>query len=320
MSLQFRGTAPAVRRTAIAALVSLNFSCASISPRTVTTPVVATSTTPLPDVVADTRTLEQPSNDARLDALQKLLRKRGLGFSLQPFSNASRQRDSREQGNNVVLDPFGGDGPHIIVGAHLDAVALSGGGQSRGMVDNGAGVVVLMRVVEALRSHKLRHRFQFVFFDMEESGLQGSAFFAKSVDRTKVTSMVNVDIAAYGDTILSGPTTGAGTAPLHQALARVCGARDYSCLRFAAFPLGDDRSFQAAGIPAISIGVLPALEAHQVWLLLNGGKESGLAPGFAPPILRTIHTSADTGDKLSNDGMTLIYNGVLGLLLELDAR
>ena len=68
------------------------------------------------------------------------------------------------------------------------------------------------------------------------------------------------------------------------------------------------------------MAVLPALEAHQVWLLLNGGKESGLAAGFAPAILRTIHTPADTADKLTAEGMTLIYNAVLGLLLELDSR
>ena len=181
-------------------------------------------------------------------------------------------------------------------------------------------VVVLTRVADTLRTHRLRHRVQIVFFDMEETGLQGSAFMAKSVDRTKVMSMVNIDIAGYGDTIMSGPTTGAGTAPLQQALARVCAARDYACLRLAAFPASDDRSFQAAGIPAISMAVLPALEAHQVWLLLNGGKESGLAAGFAPAILRTIHTPADTADKLTAEGMTLIYNAVLGLLLELDAR
>ena len=275
---------------------------------------------PLADVITDTRSLEQPSNAARLDAVQGLLRKRGLAFSLQPFANNDRQRDPREQGQNVLLEPFGGNGPEIIVGAHLDAVPLSGGGYSRGMVDNGAGVIVLTRVAETLRTRQLRHRFQFVFFDMEENGLRGSAFLATSLDRSKVSWMVNVDIAGYGDTIMSGPTTGAGTAPLHQALARVCAARDYACLRFAAFPAGDDRSFQAAGIPAISLAVLPALEAHQVWLLLNGGKESGLTSGFAPAILRTIHTPADTADKLTAEGMTLIYNAVLGLLLELDNR
>ena len=311
MSLQFRGVTAGL-------LVSLSLACSSGASRHVTTPPSIAA--PSADLIADTRLLEQPSNAARLDALQGLLRKRGLTFTLQPFPNNARQRDPREQGQNVLLDPVGGNGPAIVVGAHLDAVALNGGAHSRGMVDNGAGVVVLTRVADTLRTRRLRHRIQIVFFDMEETGLQGSAFMAKSVDRTKVTSMVNIDIAGYGDTIMSGPTTGAGTAPLHQALARVCAARDYACLRLGAFPAGDDRSFQAAGIPAISMAVLPALEAHQVWLLLNGGKESGLAAGFAPAILRTIHTPADTADKLTAEGMTLIYNAVLGLLLELDAR
>jgi Zn-dependent M28 family amino/carboxypeptidase len=311
MSLQFRGTT-------VGLLVCLSLACSSITAPHVTTPPSLAA--PAADLIADTRLLEQPSNATRLDALQGLLRTRGLAFTLQSFPNNARQRDPREQGQNVLLDPIGGSGPTIVVGAHLDAVALNGGTLSHGMVDNGAGVIVLMRVAETLRTHRLRHRVQIVFFDMEESGLQGSAFMAKAIDRTTVTSMVNIDIAGYGDTIMSGPTTGAGTAPLHQALARVCAARDYACIRLAAFPTGDDRSFQAAGIPAISLAVLPALEAHQVWLLLNGGKESGLAPGFAPAILRTIHTPADAADKLTAEGMTLIYNAILDLLLELDAR
>jgi Zn-dependent M28 family amino/carboxypeptidase len=310
---------PQFSAVAVALLVPLQISCVSISPQTVATATAISATAPLADLIAEARLLDQPSNAARLEALQGLLKKRGLAFTLQPFTNSARQRDGRAEGQNVLLEPFGGDDPLIVIGAHLDAVALKEGGQSHGMVDNGAGVVVVTRVAEALRAHRLRHRIQVVLFDMEESGLLGSAFLAKSLDRTKVHAMVNVDIAGYGDTILSGPTTAAGSAPLHQALARVCAARDYPCLRLANFPLSDDRSFQAAGIPAISLGVLPALEAHQVWLLLNGGKESGLAPGFAPAILRTIHTPDDTADKLTAEGMTRIHNAVLGLILELDA-
>lgn len=158
MSLQFR-------TAAAAALVSLNLGCASVFPQNVTTWPVVTSTTPLAGVVAETQTLEQPSNAGRLDAVQTLLKTRGLPFTLQPFVNGTRQRDPREQGHNVLIEPFGGDGSHIIVGAHLDAVPLSGGAHSRGMVDNGAGVIVLTRVVETLRTHKLRHHFQCVFFD-----------------------------------------------------------------------------------------------------------------------------------------------------------
>jgi Zn-dependent M28 family amino/carboxypeptidase len=270
------------------------------------------------DVVADARSLDQPSNAARVEAVQALLRRRGLPFTLQTFPNTSRQRDPREQGTNVIVDLPGPAGPEIIVGAHLDAVALKAGGHSHGMVDNGAGVVVLVRAAEALRARRLRHRVRIVFFDMEEIGLAGSRHFASVVDKAGVAAMVNVDIAGYGDTILSGAAPGAES--LRQSLARVCAARNYACIAFPSLPNSDDRSFQAAGIPAISLAVLPALEAHQIWLLLNGGKESGLTPGFAPAILRTIHTPEDTADKLTPQGMTLIYDTVVALVLELDAR
>src|SRR5688500_6111587 len=125
MSLQFRSVAMLM-------LLSLTFACASIPRQS-----VATSAAALGDIVADTRSLVQPSNAARLDALQRLLEKRVLAFSLQPFPNGTRQRDPRDEGQNVLLDPMGGDGPPIIVGAHLDAVPLSGGGHSHGMIDNG---------------------------------------------------------------------------------------------------------------------------------------------------------------------------------------
>jgi Zn-dependent M28 family amino/carboxypeptidase len=302
-------------------VVSVGSACASSRPQvTVATPADSSAPSPLPDVVSDARRLDQRSNAVRLEALQELLRRRGLQFTLQPFRNESRQRDSREQGHNVVLESLGPDRPQIIVGAHLDVVSLDGGRRSPGMVDNASGVIVLTRVAESLKTYQLRHRIQIVFFDMEEAGLQGSKHFASSLDRATIRVMVNVDIAGYGDTILSGPTAAAGTEGLHQALSRVCAARGYTCLRLAAFPNGDDRSFQAVGIPAISLGILPALEAHQVWLLFNGGKNSGLAPGFAPPILKTIHTPEDTVDKLTPAGMTLIHDAVVGLLLELDAR
>jgi hypothetical protein len=302
-------------------VVSVGAACASsrLQGKGVT-PAGSSALSPLPDVVSDARLLDQPTNAARLEALQDLLRRRGLRFTLQPFPNASRQRDSREQGHNVVLESLGPDGPEIIVGAHLDAVSLAGGRQSHGMVDNAAGVIVLTRVAETLKTHQLRHRIRIVFFDMEEAGLQGSKHFASSLDRAAVRAMANVDIPGYGDTILSGPTAAAGTAALHQALSRVCAAGGYTCLRLAAFPNGDDRSFQAVGIPTISLGILPALEAHQVWLLFNGGKDSGLVPGFAPPILKTIHTPEDTADKLTPAGMTLIHDAVVRLLLELDAQ
>ena len=74
------------------------------------------------------------------------------------------------------------------------------------------------------------------------------------------------------------------------------------CLRFDAMPPGDDRPFGARKIPTLSMAILPATEAHQLWLLLHA-KGAGLAQGFAPPIFTTIHTPGDVPEKLEAPAM-----------------
>lgn len=65
------------------------------------------------------------------------------------------------------------------------------------------------------------------------------------------------------------------------------------------------------------MGILPGVEAHQLWLLLQGGKESGLAPGTVPAILRTIHTTEDRSDKLDPKAMERVFDLVLALVRRL---
>lgn len=273
---------------------------------------------PLPGLTADVARLDQPSNPARFDALTALLRERGVAFEVQTFVSERPEKDSREQGRNVIVTV--GTGPReIVVGAHFDAVRLADRSLGHAMVDNAAGTIVLIRLAEALQKRSLQHRVRIVFFDMEEIGLLGSAHFAQSLDKAKVEAMVNLDIAGYGDTVIFGPAAQEGNGKVYDAMKRTCAASRRTCLEFPRFPSGDDRSFQAAGIPNISVAVLPALEAHQLWLLLNGGKESGLREGFLPRILQTIHTPEDKLEKVDAAGMTLAYEAVLALVLELDA-
>ena len=61
-----------------------------------------------------------------------------------------------------------------------------------------------------------------------------------------------------------------------------CGAEDLPCVPFAQMPPSDDRSFVAAGVPTISVAMLPGVDAHQLWLMMNGGKNSGLGEGNSP--------------------------------------
>lgn len=263
-------------------------------------------------MTADAARLDRPSNAERLEALKTLLRERGLEFEVQPFGN-----EKKEQGQNLIVTLGSGE-RDIVIGAHFDAARLQDGSLSHGMVDNAAGAVVLTRVAEALRSQRLKHRIRVVFFDMEELGLLGSAHYVKTLD-SQVAAAINVDISGYGDTLIFGPGKGEGNAEVYGAMWRVCAEQRLSCLEFPEFPKGDDRSFQQAKIPNLSLAIVPALEAHQLWLLLNGGKESGLAQGFLPPILKTIHTPADTAEKLDAAAMTRIADAVVNLVMELDA-
>ena len=259
----------------------------------------------------DAARLDRPSNAERLEALKTLLRERGLEFEIQPFEN-----ERKEKGQNVIVT-LGSGAQDIVIGAHFDAVRLQDGSLSHGMVDNAAGAVVLTRVAEALRARRLKHRVRLVFFDMEEIGLLGSAHYVKSLE-SKVAAAVNVDIAGYGDTLLFGPGRNEGNAEVYGAMWRTCAEQHFACMEFPNFPHGDDRSFQAAKIPNLSLAIVPAVEAHQLWLMLNGGKESGLAEGFLPPILKTIHTPGDTAEKLDAAAMTRISEAVVNLVMELD--
>lgn len=271
---------------------------------------------PAPDPLRDLARLRQESNPARLEALKEILRERGLPFELQTFESKESPH-GRKTGTNVVMT-FGTGEREITVGAHYDAVEWKDGKISQGMVDNGAGAIVILRVAEALKSRPLRHRVRAILFDKEEIDLGGSKAYVAGRKSGEIAAAINLDIAGYGDTALYGLGKTEGDARLQGELGAICAERRLSCLEFPRFPPGDNLSFSAAGIPAVSIGFLPRLQGHQLWLFLNGGKDSGLQEGWAPPILKIIHTPDDTIEKIDPGTLDLATGLVLDLLLRLD--
>lgn len=273
---------------------------------------------PLDGALDDVAALIQPDNDARRAALVGLLEARGFEPAQHPFDNDSgRDSDPRTRGANVSVT-VGGEGPLIVVGAHFDAVFLDDGTMAEGAVDNGASVVVLLHAAEALRGRALGHRIRFVFFDMEEIGLVGSQHYARSIPGgDPVKAMVNLDVNAYGDTVFYGHTRH-GHDFLYDALAAGCLEAGLRCIDFPRYPPSDNLRFEQAGIPNVSISVLPAAEVHQLWLLMNGGEASGLAQGFVPDVLRTIHSHADTIERVDPGAMRIAYDALMSLVLGLD--
>ncbi|MCY4633710.1 MAG: M28 family peptidase [Acidobacteria bacterium] len=262
------------------------------------------------------RRFVQPTNDLRLAVLEEELQRRGLSYTLRTFSGTGA--DDRTEGHNVVVG-LGAGPPRIVVGGHFDADRLDDGTLSHGLVDNAAGVLVLLRVAETLRDADLQGVVHVVFFDMEELGLLGSRAYVQSLDPAPGAVMVNVDIVAYGDALLYGPGDLSAAHPLAGRVHRVCSRHAVACVGTPRMPPSDDRSFQRAGIPAVSLAVLPAEEAHRAWLFLNGDLSATLRGALTPPILRTIHTERDTVDKLEPEALTRAVRIVTDLVLDLDA-
>jgi hypothetical protein len=272
---------------------------------------------PLPGLVEDLGRFAGLDNEARGDTLLAIFRERGFEPAIHAFPNPQVEREPRPEGRNLVVE-VGAGAREILVGAHYDAAPLPGGRYTGGAVDNGAGAVILTRVAETLRGHDLAHRVRVALFDLEEWGLLGSAAFARELDPGAVAAMVNVDIAAYGTTIGYGPASHEGNEAVYQALATVCVVQAIPCLEFPAYPVSDDRTFQNAGIPNVSMAILERAEAHQLWLLLNGGPEPGIAEGFVPRVGRVIHTEEDRLEHAEAGAMTRMHDAVVALVLELD--
>ena len=272
------------------------------------------------DLVADVRTLSAAAdNDARFDAVTALLKRHGLPFTVESFTldkpavtDPSQTPDPRTRGRNIVVTI--GDGPEqIVVGAHYDAKWMADKTLSKGAVDNGASSALLVQVAAALRGQPLGRRITFVWFDLEESGLIGSTKYVEAHAGDRIAAMLNYDINGYGNTVLFGPPAGGADPRLVRTMHETCAAEAIDCLRFDGMPPSDDRPFGARKIPTLSMAILPAAEAHQVWLLLHA-KGAGFAQGFAPPIFGTIHTTNDVPDKLDVNGMALARRLAIALI------
>jgi hypothetical protein len=272
-------------------------------------------------LVEDARRLTAAAtNDARFEVLTAMLRSRGLTFTVEPFTiEKPVGREPRTEGRNVVLTI--GEGPQdLVIGAHYDAARLPDGSLSRGAVDNAASSVILLGLAESLRAEPLPMRIRVVWFDMEEIGLIGSAQYLKQHAADRIALMLNFDVNAYGDTIMFGPAGRPESAALRRAVVQTCAAEDIPCVGFAQMPPSDDRSFVRAGVPTISIAIVPAIDVHQLWLMMNAGPNSGSAQGMAPSILRTIHSPEDTPDKLDEEAMLRVQRFAVSLVRSVARR
>ncbi|KPK90641.1 hypothetical protein AMJ80_08130, partial [bacterium SM23_31] len=183
--------------------------------------------TPLPGLLDDVKKLADKTNPERLEVLKEMLSEKGIPFEVESFDLISRRDSSITEGNNLIVT-LGYGSSDIVAGGHYDKVE-----PGSGVVDNGCAVVILTRVADALKNENLNHRIRIVFFDMEEIGLVGSRQFVETHKADPIVSMINLDVDAYGNTIMMGPIPFTGMNRLYRTAKTVCVEND---INFIVFP------------------------------------------------------------------------------------
>lgn len=262
------------------------------------------------------------TNDERRAVVIAQLQAQGFSPETVPFTGGN-DRTGPRPGANVVVTVGQGD-QDIVLTAHFDAVPLPGGAMSQGVVDNAGSVAALMEAAGLIKDQVDQapgpFRYVFVFTDQEELGLIGAREWLKAQDKARIRAVINLDVNAYGETLMYGENVGEQSAFLLAAMRTQCAERAVDCMAFPVYPPSDDRVFSAAGVPVISIGSQDAVGAHQMWLAFNGGHGTGLAEGFVPPVFQRIHSAQDTMEWVEGDDIlgTALFVADLALRLARD--
>jgi hypothetical protein len=167
---------------------------------------------------------------------------------------------------NVIADPPGFDprAPHVVIGAHLDTVAVAPGAE-----DNASGIAVLIELARLAAAVPPPFDVRFIAFGAEEprgSGDRmhhfGSQQYVRDLDSTDpVTAMVSLDRVGVAASRVPICTGGTGTTAVRDALLDA--AQE---IEIAADPCenraSDHWSFEKADIPAARLGSVPYAEYH----------------------------------------------------------
>lgn len=168
---------------------------------------------------------------------------------------------------NVVATPEGLDTaqPHLVVGAHLDTVAVSPGAE-----DNASGVGVLLAVADAVAGRRTRLPVVLVAFGAEEPrgptdadhhyGSRAYVASLRPAQRRAVRGMVSLDRVGVGERVPVG-SAGEGD-PVQRRLLAAAGRAGVPVVAEAFSRSSDHWSFVRAGLPGARLGSTPYAGYH----------------------------------------------------------
>jgi hypothetical protein len=246
-------------------------------------------------------------NGARRDAIVAQLKALGVDPVVEPFG------EGRAAGANVVVTLPGAGPGTIVIGAHLDRVAVG-----RGAVDNGGSCAVLIELIAAFKASPLtRSTLRVVFFDREEGGLVGSRMYF-STPRHRADYAINLDVFAYGDTIFA-----TGSRPDGVLLRSLRAAGEATGLMVRDVPPGrypgsDHQTMINAQIETLGLALVDNADVDGI-LAMDVSKLT-VGNGKGPRVLQIIHTANDNMSAVKVDQMVRGLGLVEQLIRRVDAN
>lgn len=143
----------------------------------------------LPSRIAGSKN-EQLTGDYIQDELKK------MGYTDESIQIQEFTAKNGLTSRNIIVTKKGSTDEQIIVSAHYDSV------HTHGVDDNGSGVAVALESAKRILDLDTKYTIQFGFWGAEETGIEGSGHYAKSMtqeekDRTKF--VINIDSVLAGD-------------------------------------------------------------------------------------------------------------------------
>ncbi len=194
----------------------------------------------------------------------------------------------------------------LVIGAHWDSVDGSTGAN-----DNASSCSILLRLCETLWNTD--KSVDLVFFDQEEKGCLGSRAYIEETGRENISAMVNLDVCGAGRQIVIW-SKGNTDHPAFHGIMTSANLTKHGVTDLTWLPNGDDRSFDAAEIPNITVCVLEPddLEVFRtVSAKIAAGQplsEDDNRAFHGVEVLKTMHNGAnDSIAAVSQDALDAVY-------------
>lgn len=150
------------------------------------------------------RTMDTPTHQQAEEYISTTLKEMGYSPVKQTFQN-----ENGVDAANIIAEKPGLSNRVMIVGGHYDSVSAGSG-----VDDNGSGVAVMLEAAKRISEIQTPFTIRFIFFDSEETGLEGSKFYTARMTQEEIdntVAMINLDSLAVGDyTYIYGSEGGTG--------------------------------------------------------------------------------------------------------------